>query len=507
MTDSGRAVRGSEWSTPDVARIARWLHAHAGLAFPVNRRESAELGIRRVMDRAKINSVPEFGNRLQRGGALLDDLIAELTIGETYFLREPNQLEFIRREVFPAISGRDGSCRAVRVWSAGCASGEEPYSLAMLLHKSKCLETARIIGTDLSVARLVTARRARYRSWSMRGVPESVVKQYFESDGKVFTLKTELRKAVDFQLLNLAEDAYPSSATGVFGMDVILCRNVLIYFDPPTVAQVAQRLLNTLSDDGWLFLGASDPSLSGLVPCDVVMTGAGIAYRKPGAAKNSIPGTVFPSRVAGADPTDTSRIEGRAAGNGHFHFQHADTHLPAGIPQAVPLDSFPRHSHIELAYAAGEYERAGELALEALKTGDSSEIVSVTLVRSLANRGMLREAVDAVAAALKRNKTSAELHYLQSVLHAQAGQHGEAGKSARRALYLDPELVVAHLSLADALARTGDSRAAKTAFRNAEHLLDSVPAESSVRATDGETAGRLLHIARFRIRSLTSMKS
>ena len=491
------------WTGPEVARVARWLHAHAGLTFPNNRRESAELGIRRVMGRAGIKSISEFGNRLEKGGVLLDDLIAELTIGETFFLREPNQLEFIQREVLPAVSARDGSCRPIRVWSAGCASGEEPYSLAILLQKTGCLNSARIIGTDLSVARLLTARRGRYRSWSLRGVPEAIIKQYFERDGGVFTLKPELRSAVDFSLLNLAEDVYPSPATGVFGMDVVLCRNVLIYFDAPTVAQVAQRLLNTLADDGWLFLGASDPSLSGLVPCDVVMTGAGLAYRKPGAARQFVSGAVFSSRP---HVSDTSIPDSRfpfPASNPQFPTPHPPLSPPPSASRLPP----PAHSDIEIAYGAGDYERVATVAREMLQGGDTSELVSVALVRSLANRGMMQEAIEECTAALVRNSMSAELHYLAGMLQAQGGEHEAAVRSARRALYLDPELTVAHLTLAEALARTGDSRAAKTALRNAERLLADAPAEARVRATDGETASRFLHIARFRLRSLTSIKT
>jgi len=335
-------------------------------------------------------------------------------------------------------------------------------------------------------------------------VPEPIINQYFERDGTIFTLKRELRSAVDFSLLNLAEDVYPSPATGVFGMDVILCRNVLIYFDPPTVAQVAQRLLNTLSDDGWLFLGASDPSLSGLVPCDVVMTGAGIAYRKPGAGKHSVSGSVFASRPPVKDTNDIPAS--------YFPPPSAQPAPPvaSGRSQAPAHSSpgaLPAHGDIEIAYGAGDYDRVATLAQELLQSGDTAELVSVALVRSLANRGMLNEAMDACAAALARDSMSAELHYLASMLQAQNGEHEDAMRSARRALYLDPELTVAHLALAEALARTGDSRAAKTALRNAERLLATAPPESRVRATDGETASRLLHIARFHLRSLTFVKA
>src|SRR5690606_655500 len=93
-----------------------------------------------------------------------------------------------------------------------------------------------------------------------------------------------IRQHVDFRYLNLAEDSFPSLATGIWGMDVILCRNVLIYFDADTVERVARRLLASLSEDGWLLLGGSDPPISEIMECDVVVTDAGLVYRRKHAA-------------------------------------------------------------------------------------------------------------------------------------------------------------------------------------------------------------------------------
>jgi chemotaxis protein methyltransferase CheR len=164
-----------------------------------------------------------------------------------------------------------------------------------------------------------------------------------------------------------------------------------------------------------------------------------------------------------------------------------------------------------LAYGAGDYERAAALARRALAgarqadggaAARDEEGMWIVLVRSLANLGRLAEAGEACAAALDRIVLSAELTYLHAVLLAQGGRHAESARAARRALYLDRRLVVAHLALGEALAALADAAGARRSFRNAAALLAAIPPDAPVPGADGEPAARLLAIARFRVRAL-----
>ena len=168
--------------------------------------------------------------------------------------------------------------------------GEEPYSIALALRELRTPAT--VVGTDVSRARLGAARRGEYRRWSFRGVPETTVERYFTRDGDRYTLAGAVRRDVEFRYLNLASDCYPSMSSGVWGMDVIFCRNVLIYFDAETIARVAKNLFASLAPHGWLLPGATDPPLHDHVDCTVVQTEAGLVYRPARHAGRSTHGPV-----------------------------------------------------------------------------------------------------------------------------------------------------------------------------------------------------------------------
>lgn len=465
-----------------VERARRFVRRHTGLVFQEARRSAFESGLSRAMRRAKPTAPDVYLSRLDVEPALLDDLVGEITVGETYFFREPQQFAVIRDEILPTLLPGAGRDRRLRLWSAGCATGEEPYTLAMVLRQQGLNGSAHIVATDLSRRALGAARRGRYTRWSLRGIPDDAKQRYFEPAGEQFDLAATVRKDVEFRYLNLAEDAYPSLASGIWGMDLILCRNVLIYFGAETIARVARRLIDSLSEDGWLLLGASDPAIGDLVPCGVVVTAAGLAYRRPGRE------TLRPRMVA--TPA--------------FSLPPLPDVPPPEPPNPVVEEEVAWSSAVDAAraYAAREFERAAELAGRSIQRDGSDPALWIVLVRALANRGALREAGHACAAALDRHRTSAELTYLHAVLLAEAGRHKEAATAARRALYLDRRLVVGHLALGAALARLGDPDGARRAVLNARRLLAAMPPEAIVSASDGEPAGRLAEMTRVQLRLL-----
>jgi len=308
--------------------------------------------------------------------------------------------------------------------------------------------------------------------------------------GSDFALAPAIRDAVDFRYLNLAEDTYPSLSTDIWGMDLILCRNVLIYFDAETVARVARRLIDSLSDDGWLLLGASDPPLGELVPCDVVVTHAGLAYRRQGRTARWPRATTV---VAAARPLPDAPVP------------ELPRHPPVPValaPVAPERDASDGAADAARWLAERDYERAADLARRKVLRDGSNPALWVVLVRALANRGDMAAAGHACAAALDRHRTSAELAYLHAVLLGEAGRHADAATAARRALYLDGGLVVAHLVLGGALARLGKTDGACRALRNAQRLLGGMAPDAIVPASDGEPAGRLAAMAGVQLQLL-----
>ena len=230
------------WTDPAFDPIAQLVAGRTGLLFREMQRDSVELGIQRGMKEARVSDLASYLRHLERHVVAFDDLVAELTVGETYFFRDIGQFDVVRNDVIPDVRARRGLDHVLRAWSAACASGEEVYSLAMLFHVVGLGSQWHVLGTDVSRRALKRAREATYGEWSLRGNGVEFARPYLKSVGKQYEVVPQLRSRVAFEYLNLALDLYPSTVTGTRDLDLILCRNVLIYFDRDTIRAVAERL-------------------------------------------------------------------------------------------------------------------------------------------------------------------------------------------------------------------------------------------------------------------------
>lgn len=470
------------WSSPRIARIAEMLRERTGLVFRESRRTEVEATIGRFLGEHE-RRAGGWEAAVEREG---DVLVAELTVGETYFERDPAQIEVLRSFVLPELLA-DGKGPPIWIWSAGCASGEEPYTLRILCEELGLGRQVHVVGTDIARPRLIAARRGIYTPWSLRASSAAMRARWFRARGNALELVPEIRDRVDFRYLNLAEDTFPSIATGIWGMDVVFCRNVLIYFDAATVERVADRLVRSLSERGWLFLGPSDPPLGGMVDCTVVPTQAGFLYRRPGRAQppQSRPDEAIRVEPVGAAEEDPS-----------------EEAVPAAslAPIEAPPPQVPDDDPVAAAYDRRDFARVRGLASDAAARARLDERGWALWVRSLANEGCVEEAIQVTRRALAAHPTSAELHYLSAAALLERGLPHEAADAARRALYADRGMIVAHLALADAERRLRAPESAKRSLRNALRLLEQLPPDALVPASDGERAGRLAEFARASLR-------
>ena len=531
-------MRSAGFSDPAFMRIAELAHMFAGLAFPPNRQPSAEAGMRRAMSALRVSEPAELLRTFETPGAVRDAVLAELTVGESYFFRERALLDLLVTDILPTRAATAGPARPLRVWSAGCASGEEPYTIAIMLREQGWPYSAHILATDIALPRLAAARRGRYTRWALRGVSEERIAQWFTHVGTYYDLAPAIRRAVEFRPFNLVVDECPSADER---FDLILCRNVMIYFDLPTVAHIATGLLASLAPDGWLVLGASDPPLAHLVACESVMTPAGIAYRRAGATREFGRTGVD----SGAPAFDLATRSGAPSSRSAAAEWHArDASLPVsdplrgvddsrpflaaitatgseetrpGAPRSEPsresvevastseLDARTPLDELEAAYQRADYGSAESIALMTLASSSESDPrVWISYVRSVANQGRLNEAGELSARALELHPLDAELHVLQATLLLEAGWLVDAAAAARRSIYLDRTLVMGHMLLGDALARAGDGDAARIAFTNVLGLLANADRATRVPAADGVSAVRLQQIAAARIGSIAT---
>jgi chemotaxis protein methyltransferase CheR len=446
------------WSDPAFAKIAEILQRRTGLSFGPGREAAAEAGIRRAMQRSGVLDPGRYLGVVEASPDALHDLTDDLTVGETYFFRHPDQLEILRSRIMPELLRARPPDHVFRVWSAGCATGEEPYTLAILLHELGLGERAHILATDVSREALARARRGVYKAWSFRGSPEERRRAHFVEEQGQLAVRPRYRRCVAFEHGNLALDTYPSIASGIWGLDLIFCRNVILYFAPETIRAVARRLHAALAPGGFLVMGPSDAPLWQLAPFETLTTPAGIVYRRP-AHDRPQPGSKPPAAAPVRAPP-----EARADIDAPRPRRESARSAPVRPPPAPPP---PADDPRELA--------AG--------------------VRSIAAHRGARAAEQACAEATLRHPLSVELSLLRTLLLLELGRLDEAAEAARRTLYLDPRSPIAHFTAATIARRSDDPRAARRGYRNAQALAAALDPDTIVPLTEGERAGRLADAA------------
>jgi chemotaxis protein methyltransferase CheR len=463
-------MKSTTLDEPGLAELRDRIRRRTGLNFPESRLPDLEAGLRRAMTGAGIGDMRAFAQRLETDTAVFDALIGNLTVGETYFFREPAQFEVLRNRVLPELRRNLPEGAKLRVWSAGCASGEEPYSLAILLEEQGMAESATVLGTDVSRAALQRAREASYGIWSLRGSPGATASPNFERHGDRFVLNARLRRRVEFRYLNLAEDSYPSPENGTAEADLILCRNVMIYFDMETVRQVARRFYRALRPGGWLLTGPSDPPLWDSAPFRTRVTDGGVLYQREDGAVDAAP--LRPEPIAFVPP---------------FRPEPMAVEAFADVP--APLPDLP----------AQEQPAPPPLAANA---GDLDAVIAQ--VRRLADSGSSHAAQAAAIEALRQFPLCPELHYLHAIVCAELGRSEAAIVSLRRVLYIDPSLALAHFMLASVLLRAGRRDEAQRSYQAALATCGALSPDDVLPLSEGEPVRSLIASVRTQLRSMES---
>ena len=458
-----------------------------GLSFPKDRRPDMEAAIRRAMEGTGATDLGEYVAGILSGARTMSDLIDAVTVRETYFFREPAQFAFLREVVLPEIVARRPEGEIV-CWSAGCASGEEAYSLAILLEEMGLSRRVRIVGTDIAEAALTAARAAVYRPWSLRGDEAHRARRHLVEKDDEWSLSEAIRQRVTFEQLNLIEDAAPLAPLGLARCDLVLCRNTLIYFKGRALTAAVKNLYESLRPGGWLIAASSDPPLATYEPFVCTATPRGLFYRKRLAD-----GSIDVSRETGAAARAAPRVSTPSLGlssrprplPGAYIRTVRKTPLPPAGRRSVTMSSaLPRAAS---RVAAPGVRPPAVVAEPALSSDDVERLVAL---------GEVDEAERLVTARMKREPLDPAHPYLLSVLFVQARREADAIKALRRAIYLDGQFVTAHLALGMALARSSDVVGARRAFKTVERLCKGLPAGRTVPFSGGHTAATISAIAR-----------
>jgi chemotaxis protein methyltransferase CheR len=421
----------------------------------------------------------------------IEMLASHLTIGETYFFREPKSFEALSQRILPdLIRSRQGAGRDIHIWSAACCSGEEAYSLAMLLDMlipDRTSWTIRILATDINPSFLRRAADGIYGEWSFRGVPDDIKKKYFvPTSGGAYTIVPRIKKMVAFSYGNLVGDSLHSPNINNKSIDILFCRNVLMYFNEDAIRKVIDHFHQVLNDDGWLFPSSVEGAPALFTPFTYVNVDGATLYRKEAsAARIAAPPVPVPLTLLPSPPETGTRVEVAAV-------------LPRPAPPAVlPPPARSSHAEASALYGEGRYGEAAALLLAHLQVEPENAACMLLLARGYANQGYLFEALDWCRRAIACNRLNASGHYLLAMVQQELNELAEAAVSLQRTLFLDPHFVLAHFALADLARSQGKPSEASRHYRNAAALLEGRDATELLPDSDGMSVGRLLELARL----------
>lgn len=495
---------GRDTVSVDWSRLSEHLAAAMGLHFPRERWSDLERGLAgaaREFGYDEVAACVDWLLEAPLSRAQQRVLAGHLTIGETYFFRERRTFEVLTNDVLPAlIHGRRGRAPRLRLWSAGCCTGEEAYSLAILLHQvlpDLADWQVTILATDLNPHFLRKAAAATYGNWSFRDTPPEFRERYFErSEDDRYTVVPEIRKMVTFAPLNLVDDVYPSLATDTNAMDLIFCRNVLMYFTPAQAAKAVDQLRLSLSEGGWLAVSPSETSPLLSTRLTTRNFPGVILYQKRPREKATAPAPA----AAPLPSVEETRAWFRAAAA-----VPAPEPLPPARPAPEPLAPapavHPAQALAESLYHDGRYAEAADALLAAAARAPEPRAMAL-LARALANQGRLADALGWVERWIAADKLDAAAHYLRAVILLEQGETVGARGALQRAVYLAPDFVVAHFSLGNLARGHGRPGEAEKHFHNAAQLLARLAPDEALPESDGLTAGRLTEM----IAALTTME-
>jgi chemotaxis protein methyltransferase CheR len=470
MLSLGSSRSGEEWlSDPGYALVKQHLIASTGLAYYADKDEDLMRRIRRCMSSTGYRDWASYLERLRdpcQGPGEMDALIAEIAIGESYFFRHREHFEALRDIVIPNLISRRSAMRRLRIWCAGCADGAEPYSLSILLRRDLAYLLAgweiSILGTDINRRCLAAAREGRFEEWSFRATPPHVRRVCFEEAGKQWMIMPDYRTGVSFRFHNLVEDAFPPPGADFTTCDLIVCRNVMIYFDPERMQRVIGRLHECLAPGGWLLVGPSEPNMTHFRSFRVVNAPGVTLYQRPDPSMREEAQPIAPPAAAhSVVPAAAERMEAIATG-----LTSAAPAIPAPVESGkhpATLDDLRRSAD------CGDWEEAARYGKELLRSDSLNPAV----------------------------------HFHYALVMEQMGDHAEMERALRRAIYLDRQAPLAHYHLGLLLQSRRELRAATRCFANTLELLSPLAPELMVPGADGITAAELTKLVRSQMDALS----
>lgn len=477
------------------------ISAESGLHIQKNQMKDFEDKLSMRMDACEMTDFDRYLNYIQfnpNGIFEKRELLNSLTIGETFFFRNRHQFDALTSYVIPMLVKKrmsgDVKGRSIRIWCAGCSGGEEPYSLAITLAEylpDFSTWHASILATDINSNSIAYAKKGFYFGRSLQHVPEIYLKKYFAKEGRGFrVIDPKIKNIIKFEQHNLAKSTF--TLPEMRDLDIIFCRNVLIYFDKESTKQVIENFTDSLGNDGFLFIGHSE-TLWGISNSfsPIELPGTFIYQKKPYdesiAELPQLPILETPPPLSSIDDILKPLSE-----DNEVDFEDANDaveNIEEEIEQAEREFDLEELSEGLEAYKNQDYEKAFEL----LNTIQETDNVDILLAKGtmLANIGELEDALKTLESAIKIDILSTEAYYLRGTIFSRKKSYEAAIEEFRKALYADDALAICYFHIANLLKLMNKKKDATREYMNCLEVLRKKEEEDVAALTDGITNGIL----------------
>ncbi|MES9938235.1 MAG: CheR family methyltransferase [Sedimenticola sp.] len=472
-------------NNPVLDSIAELITSKSGIVI-TNRDKRRLCSI--IMERliqTGLKSIPDYGRMLMKIGSEDPewlDLLHQLIVGETYFFRDKGQTDLLKDYLLPKLVERNRARRELRIWSAGCSTGEELYSIAILLAQIPGIKDSwnlHLLGTDINRRALEKARAGVFGDWSFRNTDSAAKQRYFREHDGHWHITNSIKEMVTFKYHNMVTGAFPVRDDTLHDMDLIICRNVFIYFSPETTGMVLPKLVSTLKQGGYLLAGHNE--LQG--------------HEVEGLKAESLPGSYVYQRLK--DSRRSRQVQKQTVVTAPYKKKTVHAQQRFEITNSNLEETKPELKKPVLDEARGLFQDRNYTAVINLVRGvpeDSSDIFETQhlVARAQANLGRYEEARQTVMGMIAIRQFDPIPYYLLAHIDEAMEAREEAKQWLHKVIYLSPDFVTAYLDLATLYSGEGNRSRARQLRLSALNLLKSLPADKVVGPYNTEKAGELL---------------
>lgn len=446
----------------DLAAFAAYVAEHSGLVIEREKWDTLRISLHARASKLGLKSYQEYLELIKTSEFEFRELLSLITINETYFFRYPEQFDVLQRIVLPAIREekmRKGD-RKLRLWSAGCSTGEEAFTLAICVleafpdYREWDIE---VLGTDVSKKALQAAMIGEYGRNSFRIVRDDIRERYFSRvSSDVWTVRREVREITDFMFHNLIKEPYPYAFLEAW--DIIFCRNVTIYFNPESTRRVIENFFRSLVPGGYLFVGHSETLYNMNPGFEVVRFGDVFVYQKPERALdvNTQRNATAPRGKSG-ETRETKVIKSSTKSDAHD-----------GKPKATKHDARATRASASAPREIDAHEARAESLLPEPEANLRTQLKEAL---ALIDADRLSEAAPLVDELVARNPLSAEAHYLKGLFERKAGRLTEALEFFKKSAYLDSDFGPSFMEAGNVLCELGKYEQAIKYYQTAAETL------------------------------------